>query len=67
MSQPTRCEYFAGQTVAVEGQVVKYESGVPYGAVLVDFECATDEAHDADGVAIWVPQALVFTPRVAIP
>jgi hypothetical protein len=67
MSQPTRCDYVPGQIVNVEGVVIEYESGKPYGAVLVDFPAATDEAHNSDGIAMWVAQALVSAPSVAFP
>ena len=54
-------QYKPGDTVLVEGVVVDFNAGQPYGAVKVAFPAATDEAFLLDGVTVWQPQALVYT------
>lgn len=64
---PHRADYIPGQRVLVEGTVVDWEYGRPFGAVTVRFEAATDPAHRLDGVTIVVPQILCSDPGVDVP
>ena len=67
MTIPQRRDYRKGERVLVEGTVVDWEWGVPFGAVTVRFEAATDPSHRLDGIDAVVPQAIVFAPRVDVP
>jgi len=61
MTIPHRRDYRKGERVLVEGTIVDWEYGKPFGAVTVRFEAATDPAHRLDGIDAVVPQAIVFT------
>ena len=60
MTIPHRRDYRKGERVLVEGTIVDWEYGVPFGAVTVRFEAATDPSHRLDGIDAVVPQAIVF-------
>ena len=60
MTIPHKREYRKGERVLVEGTIVDWEYGVPFGAVTVRFEAATDPSHRLDGIDAVVPQAIVF-------
>lgn len=69
MTDHTR-HYDRDQLVLVEGRVVSYETGRPFGAVTVRFAEGTDPSFLLDGVDVVLPQALVHTlpdARVAVP
>lgn len=70
MSEPTKRDYRVGERVLVEGTIVDWEYGKPYGAVTVRFEAATDPYYLLDGIDAVVPQAIVFAdfaPSVDVP
>jgi len=67
MTIPQRRDYRKGERVLVEGTIVDWEWGTPYGAVIVRFEAATDPSHRLDGIDAVVPQAIVFAPSVDVP
>ena len=54
-----RHDYRPGQRVLVEGTVLGYEQGTPFGAVVVRFAEATDPSYLLDGVDAILPQVLV--------
>ena len=62
MTIPHKRDYRKGERVLVEGTIVDWEYGVPFGAVTVRFEAATDPSHRLDGIDAVVPQAIVFVP-----
>lgn len=60
MTAPSKHQYHPGQRVLVEGVVVDWQWGQPYGSVRVSFPSATDPNFLLDGLDGWHPQALVF-------
>ena len=60
MTIPQRRDYRVGERVLVEGTIVDWEYGKPYGAVTVHFCAATDPSHRLDGITAIVPQVIVF-------
>lgn len=59
--------YRKGQKVLVEGTVIAWETGRPFGAVTVSFREATDPSHLLDGVEAVLPQVVVHTLGVEEP
>ena len=45
MTIPQRRDYRVGERVLVEGTIIDWEYGVPFGAVTVRFEAATDPSR----------------------
>lgn len=66
MTIPHKADFMPGQRVLVEGVVVDWEFGRPYGAVTVAFPASTDPSHMLDGVEAVVPQNLCFVPGVDV-
>ena len=67
MTIPQRRDYRVGERVLVEGTIIDWEYGTPFGAVTVRFEAATDPDYILDGIDAVVPQAIVFAPSVDVP
>jgi len=69
MTIPQRRDYRVGERVLVEGTIIDWEYGTPFGAVTVRFEAATDPDYILDGIDAVVPQAIVFSdcPSVDVP